>query len=397
MKSFGMITCGALLSALLSAESQSLPMSDNCGIDAVCYSPAYRDICCDVGVTVHADFLYWYGKESQIPYAAVFTATDVGLQSESLARKISDIKEIGVKWEPGVRVGIGFTGCSGWDSKFDWTYYKNSSNAATALPPVSNFGTGSEGEQIATSFWYNTAFFVANAVRGKWDFDINRFSLTLGNHYSITRSLSLRPFIGASGYVSETRFKVTQSLDDTILSQGIPIGTNDRFYVTKFNNSNWGGGIISGVELFLGMGCGFSLYSTLDFDLLWGRHSAKTSQNIFYQEIRDSFEGIFQELDYVNSYDDVFYAMQPILDLSIGLQWKWAFCDCRYQTLFQVGWEHHQLFDHNVRRQISNYDRYGIRDFDESENYLITYVGTYRQNSGDVMLGGLTVRVQLDF
>jgi hypothetical protein len=72
---------------------------------------------------------------------------------------------------------------------------------------------------------------------------------------------------------------------------------------------------------------------------------------------------------------------QPVLDLALGLQWDYMFCNDRIHLGLHAGWEHHIYFSQNQFPSFTNAVSKGI----------------YVSNQGDLALQGWTIGARLDF
>ncbi len=306
------------LAAAILISSASLFAEQNC----CCYPPQYYNLQCDCGLYASVDFLYWFSSESHLTYAAT-------------TRRF---KNLDVEWDPGVRAGLGFNfACDGWDIFLSWTYFKNTNKESTTSANLLNPWTSNPALRF-------------DKVSADWEFHLNLLDLELGRRYWLSPCFNMRPFIFLRGAWTETCF----DLDSTV--SGILVRDD-------FNNRFWGGGFGLGVQPAWYFTSCFYLYGDFAFSLLWGdfQMKKKGTLNSFSVETRSNMSGI-----------------EPIADLGIGLGYDQTYCDCRYRTLFSIGWEHHYWWDYVQRfKRVSNYQ--------------------FFQTSHSLGFGGLVVRARLDF
>lgn len=350
-----------------------------------CYPPAYYDMECDIGLYATADFLYWYGRETNLSFAVkcktVSSVTDpTSPNVPELIFQPKEHKHLDTEWAPGARLGLGWnTGCDGWDVYIDWTYYHNKNKTTVTVEPFSGSfpAVGEEGlynPWLDENVVFDTAFDFINAG---WDFTLNQLDFELGRKYWLSRHFTMRPFAGVRAAWTKTDFEM----------QSITSNFNCHDH---FENRFSGVGLMGGFQpAWYLMRC-FAVYANADISLLWGEFRAKKHENYTgEQELIPSLT--IQLVDFHESEQNHFIGMQAILDLALGLRYETCWCENRYRFALDAGWEHHIWFDHNTRIK-----------------YLDSVVATVPQNSihysreydewtANLVLGGFVLRARFDF
>lgn len=307
-------------------EPCCVPKEKKC-IDCECYVPSYYDLQCDWGVFIDAEFLYWYGAQRNLPYA---TKNVVNSGVSSGATQIEN-SYLDAKWDPGVRVGIGFnTDCDGWDAFLVWTYYKNTQSQTKTVPDFT-LASLTNGSLYLSS---PIAFLVVELaeIKGKWEFTYDNIDFQLGKKMWLSRYFTLRPFAAIRGMWTDTHFE----------TKGTPLpfsptSTGALTLDDKLKFSAWGVGMVGGLQPSWYFTPCFAIYGGFDGALLWGKRASKYFVN--------EFNGI-TALNYSTN-NDSFFSMHAGLDAELGLHWEDTYCCDRYRFSIDAGWEHHMLFAHN--------------------------------------------------
>lgn len=356
-------------------------------IDCECYTPAFYDLQCDWGASLDIEFLYWYARETNLSYALKFNAKEI-IPDGDLAFSPSDYKHVGTKWDPGFRLGLGWNSeCDGWDGYLTWTWMKNKDSSSTS---VSAFEDPSPTDDALINSWMNQSFgnltHLFDHVSGSWRLTFNQIDLEIGRKYWNSRCFALRPYAAIRGAWWKTRFNTTSKR--TIEPTGSSIQEQGSFtkYQDKFTNRVWGVGFLGGLQPTWYFCCNFALYANFDVALLWGRFEAKKSEDYFAQNA--TTEDI--TVDYCNSSKSSFHQMTPMLDTAIGLRWEETWCCDRYRTALDLGWEHHVLFDQNHR--VKSFDVYSGSSGPTTFGFR-----TYGEETGNIGMGGLVLRLRWDF
>ena len=401
------LTTLALLSVstLFSAEMQGSENTDPCCkpccepkpqkcIDCVCYSPPFYDLQCDWGITIDAEYLYWYSKESQLPLA--YKAVNTQVLTHSATSLITDLllpkkmTYMGSDWNSGIRIGAGFnSSCDGWDYYFTWTHMENNSSKSLSVPAFSNqlFNDNPLGTEIIMIPWVYlrprnsnlvTDNPIFNEASGSWDLCYNTYELAIGKKYWVSPHVNIRPFLGLRGATADVNFDIKGTLvTDPDESQGQSFAKNKL----SFDNDIWGVGLLGGIDVAFYFWKCFAVYGDFDAALLWGKTTAKRKETVS-GDFGDDFEILFPSF----STKQKNAGMQPALDVGVGLRYEGTYCCNRYRLAVDLGWEHHQWFN--------AINRYNFFVFEQGGDAAPFF---FSSRLNDLELGGLVVRVKLDF
>lgn len=373
-------------------------------IDCECFSPSTYNLDCATGMFVSVDFLYWYAKETNLSYA--MKAKGVSQRPVNAGRLTapdtyalaSKYKDLGAKWDPGFRFGIGWDmDCDGWDLYLNWTYYHNRKKEKTEIPvpTVSNGLVSAPGIVFIQNPWNDMAVWQANFwdfVSAKWTLNYNVIDLELGRKFWTSRCFSIRPYIGLRGAWTKTNFNLFSELGPYT---GSFRGTNLHNILAKahdnFTNRLWGVGLLAGLQPYWNFHSNFFLFGDFDLALIWGKFQANKSIN--YQVTANSnLDNAFFVLERVrNTSHRNLFRMQAVLDLFLGVRWEKNWCCDRYLSSFDLGWENHIWFEHGAYTK--NTDLGG----NPANAADAVYARTYFDEITNLVLGGIVARARFDF
>jgi len=318
-------------------EPCCVPKPKKC-INCECYTPAYYDLQCDWGMFLDAEFLYWYATECGSIYAEVhktYSSTSLFNISVPPAYLYSE-KFMDVNWDPGVRVGLGFNTCDGWDIGAYWTWYKNTASSSTSVPEGFS-GSSPAGTLYLTSPWLVTPTGFSGAldkVKAKWEFTINELDVVIGRRYWLSKCFTLRPFIG----VKAVWMKITNSFDFYRTNHPVTNGISNTSISDTHHFRDTAAGIVGGLQPNWYFTNCFSLYGDFNVALLWGKYKKRLKGSAFEEETISGVTKIVY--DYKASGRSHYYGLQSMIDLGIGLRWEDTWCCDRYRTALDIGWEH---------------------------------------------------------
>ncbi|NGX37433.1 MAG: hypothetical protein K1000chlam2_00589 [Chlamydiae bacterium] len=394
--------CNTCCSSPCCCKPCCVPKPKKC-IDCECYTPAFYDLQCSCGFFLEGEFLYWYARESNLPYAVgvatipeVPGGTIVNTNFRLVPQKYYHLE---ADWEPGFRVGLGWNSeCDGWDYYLNWTYYQNRASNSTGIVSFTP-NSPIEEEQAFLNLWNNQAYFSGSQgafpffdkISAKWRLIFNQIDLELGRKYWLSECFTMRPYVGLRGAWTKTTFTVKGSsgpqedLSMTIIERS----SNDRI-----RNRNWGAGFMTGFQptwYFCRSDCrNFSLYGNLDAALLWGEFDGSPRGTYF--EATGTEDPLTVDVNATSSANEDFFKMHPMLDVAIGLRWEEMWCCNAYRSTLDIGWEHHVWFQHGEYHhsvQSVNVGGVGPGAF----NYFTNSINTEH----NLMYGGFVVRLKVDF
>lgn len=184
--------------------------------------------------SVSADFLYWFPSEevSNI-WADIITITPDNSSSW-------EVPSFDLDWNYGFRLGADRKfGSDGWDSNFSWTWFQTKSTHSIVAGPY---------QTVSAEFF---AAFLGNLkdggdsileTKGHWTLLFNMFDLDLGRDFQVSRSLSIRPFLGLKGGYIHQPIKIDYSDIGEKDSEGHYSGQEN------LKNNFWGVGPSGGVN-----------------------------------------------------------------------------------------------------------------------------------------------------
>lgn len=367
------------------------PQPKKC-IDCVCYTPAFYDLQCDAGLFVSGDFLYWYARETHLPYAIESHGMrgigqlpfDV---TTDLPVKVHNLK---TNWKPGFRIGAGFySSCDGWDFTAYWTSFKNKRKDSTSVPADFNFEGDprmpGDGQNALVTPWVDTAInsgvvFSFDDVRAKWTLHFNQLDVEVGRKYWLSRCFTMRPYAGVRGGWIKTVFDVFAKRNAVKDIGGGIILANPSFD-DRFVTKSWGAGLLVGFEPTWYLTRCFALFGNLDGSLIWGKLKSKKTENY-----NTSLFGLLE-----NKWNNASTNMTAILDLALGIRFEDTWCCDRFRTALDLGWEHHIWFNADLHTQTTS-------SFNNSSGgaVLIGFANINEVRS-DLVFGGFVARLRIDF
>jgi hypothetical protein len=425
-------------------------------INCECYVPIDQPVAgCDTFVSV--DFLYWFARERNLCYAiegemlssgsVIASAGRFGnTNAVSTAYSPEKYKALNTKWDPGVRVGLGWASdCNDWDVGIDWTYYHNEKKNAVSADPFAfpasrdNFGVPQGlfpiptiGQSALFSPWVNQAALVGATsttsarnfstlplilffthVSAKWDLTLNNIDLDIGRTFWFRNCFSFRPYAGIRGSWAKTRFQIHSDLVenpsitivDNLGTTVINIIDSDLRLKDRFIDRFWGVGILLGISPNWYICHDWSIFADFAASLIYGKSSSKKRENYsgFLNTLSDTGGSVATETataDFKHSSRRSFFAMQPIFDLALGLRFEKSWCCNRYYTEFDLAWEHHIWIENNYRMinfatQAQTDNGGGI--ISSTATLFQGFSGGYDGVSSTLDFGGPVLRVRFDF
>ncbi len=294
----------------------------------------------DKNVDIFANALYWYTSET-IDWS--FTIAP----SQNFEKTV--YKTISFDWAPGFRVGIGHNvHHDQWDTQFAYTWFQTQAK--------------DHAEGLVTSAFLAARLSLLEPFEtGKIKFNIhyNMFDWDLGRSFLVSKSLSLRPFIGAKGgWINQTIH--TKWTTPNFLGLGILYSASENV-----RNDFSGGGPKGGVQGKWILGNvnrhAFSLIGNFSAAYMWGHWS-----------LRDKFKDVFLTETFIKMKSRNFGAL--MLQALMGFGWDFNFDKDRSHLSLKLGYE--------------------IEDWFSQFQVFTNTSGT--QNT-DLILQGLTLDLRLDF
>lgn len=371
--------------------------------EVVCCKPIWCDF-----ITI--DFLYWYATETNLPYAQRIQVKNQvkGAANDEDATFVfapKSIKNFKTTWDPGVRIGRGWnTNFEGWDLYLVWTYFKDNDQSCDH---VGGFSYGNYRDfpgfeqQALINPWVNPVFsptddpndnqsFLFDTVIGDWKILFNSIDFEFGRTYFLSHCFELRTYSGIRGAWIHTKFRTKSIRRYREIEPDNTTGT-EIIFKDRFKNRNWGVGLIGGMQPNWYFNPCFSLFGNFEVALLWGK--AEMNKNENYQDMITDNTSYIQRINYKNKSENDKYRMYPNLDLAIGLRWEKTWGCERAHTALDLGWEQHFWYDMNHRYRIgSSFAFKGSDSLPKLSGY-----SNVQDQVGNLMFGGLTVRLRIDF
>jgi len=217
------------------------------------------------GFDVFAGLIVWTANEVSADCWAEVITTDNSSTS-------NDLQQIHFGWDPGFRVGVGYRmEHDQWDTQlyYTWFYTRGEDKVSESSGGVhstylGNFYVGNPLGLGLSGPSYQSASI-------DWTIRFNIFDWELGRNFWVSKSLSLRPFIGVKGgwihQFIHSKWKNPNRSGAEFFNVG----------VENIKNNFWGIGPAAGINsawlLFAGQSQFFSLFADFSGAIMWGHWS----------------------------------------------------------------------------------------------------------------------------
>lgn len=317
------------------------------------------------GFFVRADFLYWRADEGGLEYGAVSQITDNGASSK--------LKSPHIKWDPGFRVGVGYTFSSHdyWDLSGIWTHFQTKQTASETID-ISN---STNNRPVFIPGWSTTA--LGDSVSDPsvvWDLKYNIYDLDLGRNYFVSRKLSVHPFIGVRGATIDQHYHAKY---DALVNTPLFSSIRTSF---KATTDFWGIGAHIGSAFQWYFTSAFSVVGNIGGSLLYGNFKIKER----YQGLRVENQMVVGTIPVATSQDISTGSFN--IETLLGFRWEQFFYNNRYRLSITAGYEWSEWFSQN--RLIK------VDVFNTTSN---TGSSISVQNNGNLTLQGANLQVRWDF
>jgi hypothetical protein len=357
--------------------------------------------CCDGflnNLSGRADFLWWrpYSEGLQLGTEGVFNVMgNNGANESPVVRDATKIKEPKFKFDPGFRLGLGYycpSKC--WDIALNWTHFHSKAKAfgastfSSAVKSLAPLGAAKnidpQNSDLFYDDWTHLVGTYPDEVKSRWSLDMDLIDLEFAQKFYVNHCFILRPHFGL-------RFaRVDQNNHVEAFSNHSPNNADENSYqsfvsTVKSKNDFRGVGPRIGLDMEIGLGCGFFLYGKGAASLLFGEFDRNSRQDIAYlnANIGESFIDGNVDIDYTAG-DDSRYSITAT-DLSFGLRWEHCFecCNTYHPFALSIAWEQTAFYDIN-KFVFVPYTFYG------SENP--TPPGVYASYNSAEKVGSLTMQ-----
>jgi len=361
------------------------------------YPPQFYDLECDCGFIVSGDFLYWYGRETNLVYTIKQTMRSslpepsAGVPNPNVNGFPTSYENLGVKWKPGFRVSFGWNHQhNGFDTLFQWTNYQNEKTTSTNAIFTGNFPL--EGETALVGLYINdnylgTPFYTL--AKARWKFRFNQLDFEFGGKYWLGHCFAMRPYGGVRFGWIKTELDINYLLGPTTdpnNTSRVDIVQNNE---SDTKNKYWGIGLLAGFQPNWYFCPGFLLFANLDGALIWGKFTGTETQKYFGASVINNIATT--EFENSNKAKETLRRMQGIIDLGLGLRWECNWCCNRFRTSLDAGWEHHIWINSGLRHRVLG------RTVINQNSTSLTYFSDSTDIVSDLAFGGLVIRLRLDF
>lgn len=237
-------------------------------------------------------------------------------------------EDLNFKWEPGFKVGVGFT--TSCPSRVEVGAFWTSFNArAHKDVVVQDFD---HDIRNLRPIWINIILGdTADAANGRWKMDFNVVDLAVRREFDCCSWLTIRPEVSIRGVgIKQHYLAQYHSFFHFIVNGG------ENFYIgrdTSFNGrqSFYGAGVRAGSDIRCPIGGGLRVTGNGYASLLYGQFKR-------YQE----FDGAISIADDIGapsvipemvSVKDRYQTVRPALETELGLEWEKSFCQDRFKLL----------------------------------------------------------------
>ena len=338
-----------------------------------------KKICDEVcrKMELHADFIYWRADEDGLEYGTKMKAGPIiGVESQTKTRFL----DLDFQWDPGVRVGLGYTfdhfDC--WKLDLNWTHlHSHAQNRSSARGIESQIGK----VDTIVSPWVNLLFELragASEASAHWDLHYDTIDLDFGKNLRLSRRFSANPYFGFRGAILDQNYKVRYK-NVFILAESAPSFTRSvRF---KAKNDFKAFGLRGGTELMCHLSENWHIFSELSASVLYGKFSVRMKN--------ENDQGLGQgdvppmPIDFTTT--DKLRRTRFNFEEAIGLGYDAFFNDCRYRLRLRFAYEASQWPSQNEL-----FYTFYLRGTD-----TISIVPT--RNQGNLGFHGIRIGAQFDF
>lgn len=341
-----------------------------------------RPICNPCGnLFVVTDLLIWRSSEDGLGYGKKVVVAPSALLGGAPVLKQEKEKNPQYTWNAGFRIGVGYnSACDGWDVATNWTHFHNRADSSSK----SDFVINADG--LIHPFY--PAWLVVDKkgfideVKTNWKFRLDLVDLELGREFYISRSLTLRPFIGLRAARIDQKYHLRGQANEGEPTLGVIQSAN--FTTKTLMNCEYRGiGLRTGLDSEWSFGCGWSLYGQAAVSLLYGRFNVV--ERFDFEQRNEAHSS--NSPSFNDDSKDRFWASRAITDMALGIRWKKYFdCDCLALTV-QLAWEQHLFFAQNQFQDVNA----GL------SNTILPYRTAGQIHRGDLSVQGITLSCKLDF
>ncbi len=320
------------------------------------------------GFFARADFLYWRADESGLEYALTSTPNQSAYTVKG--------KMVGpsAKWDPGFRVGVGYTFSSQdyWDLSALWTHFQTRQAVSKAFDV--SFTQGFNGTALIPYWGATILGAYADQASAKWNLYYNIYDLDLGRNYFVSKTVSVHPFVGIRGATIDQKYHAKYH----VLLSDAPISEADTSF--QATTDFWGVGAHIGSQLQWRMTRSFSFVGNVGGSLLYGNFKIKEkilALVAFGNPITRTLPITLDEHITTGAFN---------IEALVGFQWEKFFYNNKYRLAITAGYEWSEWFSQNR-----------LIKFDVASSTTGDGADIFTRENGDLALQGANLQVRWDF
>jgi Legionella pneumophila major outer membrane protein precursor len=268
--------------------------------------------------TLYASLLIWTAKEAGADCWAEVITSDSSSSS-------NDLKSVHFGWDPGFRVGLGYgMQHDQWDTQayYTWFYTKGTDHVSSLPGAVHSTFLGNFYVNNPTGAGLSGPSYQKASI--DWTIRFNMFDWELGRSFWISKSLSLRPFVGVKGGWIHQSIRSKWHNVNLSGAQFFSLGRE------TLKNNFWGVGPQAGVStrwnLLARESHSLSLFGDFSAALMWGHWSfGDLFTNDLNQEVSVHLQNMRSGASMVRAL--------------MGLGWSVNFSENRYRLSTKLGYE----------------------------------------------------------
>lgn len=261
-----------------------------------------------------ADFLWWRAENHGFSYAFNQTENNTSFPN------VGKVLRIPPKWDPGFRVGAGWSFSNGsWELFTNWTWYKNFAHTTKHLDnlPALNVGQGLYPMwPVARTVAEGTDLGPYSNASASWNLHHNAVDVECGKEICVSKRLLIKPNWGVRTAWLNQNFR--SHLSDSVIPGQIPE------FTFKGKNHYWGAGPRIGALAEWRLSSGLGLIGKAEGALLYGQTHVKN-----LSRGPSATTGIIETHHLFNEH---FGQLVPNLQMMLGIEWG----SCMFSDRFIV-------------------------------------------------------------
>jgi hypothetical protein len=282
---------------------------------------AKEEVSTPKNIQIITDFLYWTISESGSDVWSEVITSHGNASSD-------DLRAVDFGWDPGFRVGVDYkTNHDSWDTEltYTWFYTKGQDHVNSSPGTVHSSYTG--GFLIDNTTGVGISGPSYQSAKIAWKVHFGMFDWDLGRRYQVTKSVSLRPFLGLKGgWIDQTIESTWFNPDLSSFPAALPFSVGYE----NLKNDFWGIGPVFGLD------SKWCLYSkSQNFLNLLGDLSGAVMYG--HWKFKDVYQNDIAQKIHVGS--SPINGGATMIRFFMGLGWDIHFSQNRYQLSSKIGYE----------------------------------------------------------